>query len=387
MALEITDKKVEDKNVVFTLSDIMQVLIDGEDYGQLKEDYSDREIVSLYEEKEIKHKITDRELVYVSKESGIPLRGHIAFGLIDRGTNLIQARPITGCNLNCVFCSVAEGPRSKKLKTDYLVDPDYLIEELEKMVEEKGVGVEVHIDGQGEPGFYPWLEELAKEASKMNKVEVVSMQTNGLPFSKEDIEDLEPYLSRINLSLSSLDSTTAKALAAVKDYNPNHLKNIASKIVESDIDLLVAPVWLPDWNDEEMEKIIEYTLDLVEESRWPRLGLQKFISYRSGRDPKAEEMTFHQFYKQLRKWEEKYNVVLDLSPRDFNIVKRDLPEKKFEENERVNARIVAPGRKNGEMIARKRERSIAVKTDKNLDDRINLRITRTKHDIYHGVEE
>jgi uncharacterized Fe-S cluster-containing radical SAM superfamily enzyme len=40
----------------------------------------------------------------------IPLVGHIAFGVIDRGTNIIQVRPTSLCNLNCIFCSVDAGP-------------------------------------------------------------------------------------------------------------------------------------------------------------------------------------------------------------------------------------------------------------------------------------
>ena len=54
-----------------------------------------------------------RPLIRVTYESGIPLIGCIAFGLIDRGTNLIQIRPFTGCPLSCIFCSVDAGPRSR----------------------------------------------------------------------------------------------------------------------------------------------------------------------------------------------------------------------------------------------------------------------------------
>lgn len=386
MNLEITDKEKREDEVVFTLSGMMEVVIDGDDYEHLSEEYSDKEIVSRYEDKEMRNRVTGRDMAYVSRESGIPLRGHIAFGLIDRGTNLIQVRPMTGCNLNCVFCSVSEGPRSEKLKTDYLVDPDYLTEELERMVEEKGVGTEVHIDGQGEPGFYPWLEKLAREACEMDKVEVVSMQTNGLPFSKDDIDNLEQYLSRINLSLSSLRPDLCKSLSASNNYDLEKVKNIASKIAESDIDLLVAPVWVPDWNDEEMEKIIEYTLEITEDGGWPELGLQKFISYKGGRDPGVDEMTFHEFYQQLEVWEESYDTELDLSPRDFNIVERSGQDNKFEKNELVNAKIVAPGRKKGEMIAVKRNRAIAVETEKEVEDKLNIRIVRNKHDLYRGIE-
>ena len=42
----------------------------------------------------------------------MPLVGHVAFGIIDRGTNLLQIRPTSLCPLSCIFCSVDAGPRS-----------------------------------------------------------------------------------------------------------------------------------------------------------------------------------------------------------------------------------------------------------------------------------
>jgi len=42
----------------------------------------------------------------------IPLFGCIAFGIIDRGTNVLQVRPISECPLACIFCSTDAGPYS-----------------------------------------------------------------------------------------------------------------------------------------------------------------------------------------------------------------------------------------------------------------------------------
>ena len=50
-----------------------------------------------------------KKLIKITKESGIPLLGAIAFGIIDRGTDLIQVRPTSVCNLNCVYCSTDSG--------------------------------------------------------------------------------------------------------------------------------------------------------------------------------------------------------------------------------------------------------------------------------------
>ena len=48
--------------------------------------------------------------VRITADSDIPLVGSLYFGIIDRGTSLLQVRPSCGCNLNCPFCSVDAGP-------------------------------------------------------------------------------------------------------------------------------------------------------------------------------------------------------------------------------------------------------------------------------------
>ncbi|MFB6216441.1 MAG: radical SAM protein, partial [Candidatus Aenigmatarchaeota archaeon] len=101
----ITEKREEEGNLIFVLGDIIKAEIESKEYDRLSKSYEDWEIVSHFS-KDLKQKITDRNLVYINQGSEIPLLGHIAFGLIDRGTNLIQVRPITGCNLKCIYCSV-----------------------------------------------------------------------------------------------------------------------------------------------------------------------------------------------------------------------------------------------------------------------------------------
>ena len=76
---------------------------------------------------QLKNSLNNKAAIYIHKNSGIPLIGTAYFGLIDRGTNLIEIRPITSCNLNCIFCSVDEGPKSKR-RVDYVVEKDYLVQ-------------------------------------------------------------------------------------------------------------------------------------------------------------------------------------------------------------------------------------------------------------------
>ena len=85
----------------------------------------------------------------ITEESGIPLVGSLYFGVIDRGTSLLQVRPSCGCNLNCPFCSVDAGPATKTRATSYEVDMEYLLEAVQEIARFKGKGVECHIDSPG----------------------------------------------------------------------------------------------------------------------------------------------------------------------------------------------------------------------------------------------
>src|SRR3989344_3358744 len=86
--------------------------------------------------KNLKNRLNNKITVYIHQSSGIPLIGTNYFGIIDRGSNIIEIKPITSCNISCIFCSVDEGPKSKR-RVDYVVEKDYLVEELEKIVEFK----------------------------------------------------------------------------------------------------------------------------------------------------------------------------------------------------------------------------------------------------------
>ncbi len=188
-------KEREDgRDKIFIFRDIVEIRIPREVYRKLEKRYSKEYIISFAEEKKVLNRVTGRELIFVTKESGIPLLGHTAFGIIDRGTNLLQVRCITGCNLNCIFCSVDEGRNSKTRNADFIVDPDYMLEELRKVVEFKGEGVELHLDGQGEPFLYPYMEYFLEKASKIKGVEVVSVQSNGTLLNEEKISAIETTL-------------------------------------------------------------------------------------------------------------------------------------------------------------------------------------------------
>lgn len=370
---------------VFVIRGVIEVRIPSKIYSKYRRNYSDEEIITYCEQKNIYNHITGRKMYYITEESGIPLIGHTAFGLIDRGTNLIQVRPCSGCNLNCIFCSVDEGI-SKTRVTDYMVDPDYLLKKFREIAEFKrehcrNVSIEAHIDGQGEPFIYPYIIDLIKKLKEI--ADVVSVQTNGTLLNFRTIRKLEGYLDRINLSINSLDERRAKMLAGRNDYDVEHIKSIAKEIADSEIDLLMAPVWVPGYNDRDISEIIKFGRRIGAGKKWKPFGIQKYIRYRFGRHPKgAKEMSFKKFYSELRKRDES----LILTPDDFGIVKcRSLP-KKFSVGEKVNLKLEMYGRMKGEMLAISRDRIIQItEMHRKIGEIVSARIVRNKHNIYVAV--
>ena len=109
--------------------------------------------------------LTKNQAVYIHRNGGIPLIGSLSFGLIHRGTSIIEVKPQTTCNLDCVYCSVNEGLSSNQ--TDFLVERDYLLQEFDRLADFLGVPVEAHIGVQGEPLFYHEFVELVADLSAM----------------------------------------------------------------------------------------------------------------------------------------------------------------------------------------------------------------------------
>ena len=371
----------EGNEKVFVMRDTIEVRIPKQFYSQLKRKYSDEEIVSIHEPKQLRLHQTNRELIYVTRESGIPLVGHTAFGLIDRGTNLIQVRPVSGCNLNCIFCSVDEGHTSSR-KTDYIVDTDYLVEEFARMAAIKSSDVEAHIDGQGEPFIYPYMVELLEKLRKVPQVKTISAQSNGMMLNEEKIKSMEGLLDRVNLSIMSLDQQRGQVLAGTKSYSVEHVMGVARALANSKIDVLLAPVWVPGYNDEDIPKIIEFGQEIGAGKRYPAFGIQNYVRYQFGKKVKSKPMKFEEFFKKLAELEEKYQLKLRLTPADFGIHRAQSLPKVFRSGDRVKLEIVAPGRVNGEMLAIASGRVIGVLTDRPVGSHVSAEMTRTTDNIY-----
>lgn len=376
-------KAYETKNEkIFVIDGIVEVRIPLKAYDFLKKRFSDEEIASHGEPRELKHHVTGRRLYYIHEKTGIPLIGHTAFGIIDRGTNLIQVRPISGCNLNCIFCSVDEG-KSKTRVTDYIVHASYLTSIFEEVAEFKrkhspNVKIEAHIDGQGEPFLYPKIDELIRKLSQ--RADIVSVQTSGMLLSQERIKKLENYLDRINLSIHTLDEKKGKILSGTTAYDVDYVKEICKEIANSNIDLLLAPVWIPGYNDDDIKEIINFGRKIGAGKKWKPFGIQKYVKYKFGRKPKdVKAMSYKHFYSCLSSMGEE----LRLFPKDFGIVKCKSIPKKFDVEERVDLKLCLYGRMEREMIAVGRGRVIqVVNTEHKPNDFVKAKIVRNRHNIY-----
>ncbi|MDD1755052.1 MAG: radical SAM protein [Methanothrix sp.] len=327
-------------------------------------------------------------LFHITRESDIPLVGCLYFGIIDRGSNLLQIRPSCSCNLSCPFCSVDAGPLTRTRVTNYEVELDYLMEAVEEIAHFKGPGVECHIDSPGEPMLYPDIAELVGQLKAVPEVAVVSMQSNGTLLDEEKILKLEAAgLDRINLSIHALSPDKARFLAGADWFDIEKIKETAKRIAESKIDLLIAPVHIPGLNDDEMLKLIEFAKQIGAGKRWPPLGIQKFEHYRLGRSPgKVKAGNWWHFYSRtMPEWEKRSSMPLRLKPQDFGIVKRPMIPTVFEKREKVKVEIKAPGWVRGEQLGVAKNRVVSVMDCPTTSGSVRVQIVSNKHNIYVGV--
>ena len=320
----------------------------------------------------------------------IPLVGCIAFGLIDRGTNLIQVRPISTCPLSCIFCSTNAGPKSTLRQTEYIVPLDYLVEEFRRIVKFKGKKkIEAHVDTVGDPLTYPKIVELIYELKNVKGVEVVSMQTHGFLLNEKILEEFsEVGLSRINLSIDALNPTIARWLSNTENYDVNRIVELAKYMVENtSVDLLLAPVWIPTVNDEEIPKIIELAIRLGAGKRYPPLGIQKYEVHRYGRKlRKVKTFTWKKFYDRLRELEKIYKVKLVLNPKDFGIHKLPILPVVYRKLEKVRLRVIGEGwLKNEKLALPPNQDRVFTLINANhipVGSTVKARVLRNKHNIY-----
>ncbi len=319
------------------------------------------------------------KLIRITPDSGIPLLGCIAFGAIDRGTNLLQIRPTNACNLKCPFCST-NANNEKMHPYVYEVDLDYLVDCIKEVVKFKGNGVELNFDSVGEILTYNDFVKLVSICSKLKGVYSTSMQTNGTLLNEKLVDSLEKAgVKRINLSMNSLNPEKAKKLSGTSSYDIQKVINMAKYISRSKIELLVAPVWLPGVNDEDIDGIIEFAKSLN-----VKLGIQKYEVYKYGRKYKgAKNLTWWKFYNQLKSWEKKHGVNLRLTAKDFNIQRMQRLPDVFKSGDKLNVIVKAPGWLNGQMIGVANNRCISINDCRvSINDKVRVKIVEDKNGLY-----
>ncbi len=327
----------------------------------------------------LKNKLTGNPVTYIHQNSGIPLIGNVAFGIVYRNSSIIEIKPVTSCNLDCVYCSISEGLSSKK--HDFVVEKDYLVQELQKLIDFVAEPVEVHIGVQGEPFLYADLENLFADLQAMKNVHTISIDTNGTLLNKEMIDRIAKYDKlQLNLSLDAIDEEKAKLIAGTKSYNVKHVKEVIAHASKK-LKVIVAPVLTQGYNEDEMGKIILFIKSLEVK---PILGIQNFLKYKTGRIP-AEEISWDKFYMMLDAWENKYDIKLKLNKDDFNIRKtKDLP-KPFKEGEVVSVVLKCPDRFPDSSIGAAKGRNISIPGCPFKEGKaVKVKIVRDKHNVFVG---
>jgi len=316
----------------------------------------------------------------------IPLIGSLYFGVIDRNTNIIEVRPITGCNLSCMFCSVDLCRRER----DFVVNVDYLVKEVEKLVmlkREKTKEIEIHINAQGEPLLYAPLVEMISKLKKIKGVKTISMDTNGTLLDEDKIDELvDAGITRFNVSLNAFSHEAANKIAGTA-YPLEHVKKICRYIAKT-CDILIAPVWMQGLNDGDIEQMIGFAKELKElrpKQKVPIIGIQNFLEYDFGKKP-CREITFDEFYRKLAGLEKKHGIKLILSREDFGITACKVLKKPFDRDDYVKAKVICDGKFKGEKLCSAHDRIVSVQTNVKEGRQIGVRITRSKYNVFYGRE-
>jgi len=168
--------KIEDTKIIAEKKDI---------------DFIEKNLLRLFSKykRELKSKITGKNTILIDEDSGIPLIGLNFIGIIDKGSEMIEIKPITNCNASCAFCSVNEGPNSKK-ENDFVVEKDYLVNETRLLLEYKRTDeMSIWINPHGEPTLYPKLSGLVSDLLKDTHVKDIHIVTNGILLDKELVDN------------------------------------------------------------------------------------------------------------------------------------------------------------------------------------------------------
>ena len=318
--------------------------------------------------------VNNKPALYIHKNSGIPLIGSGDFGIIDRGTNTIEVKPITTCNIDCIFCSVDHDKRN----SDVVVEADYLVEELNKVIELKENKVNVHIGSQGDPSLYGDLVRLVRLIRKNKQVNAISMVTNGLLITPTIAKNLiDAGMTHFHVSLHSLDEQKADMLANTK-YPVKKVVKLCKYLVKHS-HLLIVPVWVHGINDEDIIQVIKFSKEIGAD-----IGIQNFLEYKFGKHP-ANPVPMKVFYAKLKDLEERLDINLTTLTSDLEFKEDTKLKKPFRKNDIVKVDVKAKSRMRNSYICVAQDKVVTLINCSNPKSSIKVRLIRDKDNIFTGV--
>ncbi len=317
----------------------------------------------------------------------LPLVGHIAFGIIDRGTNLLQVRPYSSCHLSCIFCSVDAGPNTRTRVSEFIVDVNHMLEWVWYVISHKtSKRIHVLIDGVGEPLLHPEIDRLIAGLRESERIGWIAAETHGAVLREKLIRRLyEAGISRLNISIDSLDAGKASMLAGSEWYDVRKVAEMALYANSIGIDVMITPVWIPGINDRDIEEIALWAKRNIKNRSSPILGIQKYVIHRRGRKiPGLTEPSWDIFYSFLENLERRIGVKLRLSPEDWWVRPDTSIPKPMVVGDKVIAKIYSKGWLRGEVIGYARGRVVTIVGPDDLNEgvEIRVRIIRDKDNIY-----
>ncbi len=331
----------------------------------------------------LKSVLTGHKTIYIHQNSGIPLIGTLYFGIVDRGTNILEVKPITGCNIDCIFCSVDEGSSSSRKIVDFVVEDDYIIHEVRRLAgfkrgSDPDTKLDVFINPHGEPLLYANMEGLVKGLRAIPEIRSISIITNATLLTKAMAERLASAgLDQLNISLNAIDPGKARELAGTDAYNVEHVLDMC-RYVAPKLKLVIAPVWIKGKNDAEIPKLIGFAKDIGAE-----IGIQNYLVHKKGRKV-AKQVAWEGFYDQLELWEKEAGT--DLKAKDHTLRKTEPLERPFRKGDMIRAEIVCPGRLKNEALAVAKDRTISVVDPKKRRGAARLKILRDKDNVFVAEE-
>ena len=322
----------------------------------------------------LKNVLNNNPTFYIHSNSGIPLFGTLAFGIVDKGSNMLEVKPLTSCNINCNFCSVDEGLSSKK-QVDFVIEEEYLAAEIKRLLDYKAhKGIDVYINPHGEPTLYAELEALVRDLRAITWVNLITIITNGVLLTEEYVDRLVAAgLNQVNLSINGIDPKKAKIMAGTGKFDIEHIKAIAAYISKK-VPLIIAPVYVQGYNDTEMPSLIEFAKSVN-----AKIRIQNFLINKQGRNP-AEQLEWEEFEGIMKGYEKQFGVKIF---EEFKTEKTKEYPAPFKKGEVVDAEIFAPGRFFRDKYAVAQGRIITVPNcDK--EGKVKLKITRSLHNVFYG---